>query len=119
MHNVRGSRWSLPNTRTLTIIAQDPSVRIGKRILTSEVEIPAEELLPGPCGYRVNVIDYDVTTNTLYEPAIFKPLPDGSYQDPFKRPDTGATAKLVRFNGSLLNDPPSMPRTSMRSRCGS
>ena len=105
MHNVRGSRWSLPNTRTLTIIAQDPSVRFGKSILTSEVEIPAEELLSGPCGYRVNVVDYDVATNILYEPAIFKPLPDGNYQDPFKRPDTGSTAKRAKFEESLLNDP--------------
>lgn len=105
MRNVRGSRHSLPNTRTLTIIAQDPSVRIGRRILTSKVEIPAEDLLPGPRGYRVNVIDYDVTTNTLYQPAVFEPLPDGNYQDPFALPDRPSAARLKKYEDSLLNDP--------------
>ena len=45
------------NTQRLTIVAQDPSVRTGRRILTAEVDIPAEELLPGPRGYHVSVID--------------------------------------------------------------
>ena len=58
-----------PNSRKLTIIAQDPSVRVRDKILTTEIEIPAEELLPGPRGYRVNVIDYDASTGVLYEPA--------------------------------------------------
>jgi hypothetical protein len=105
MRNVRGSRHSLPNTRTLTIIAQDPSVRIGRRILISEVEIPAEELLAGPCGYRVNVIDYDVTTNTLYQSAVFDPLPDGNYQDPFAFPTHRSVGRLAKYEESLLSDP--------------
>ena len=105
MRNVRGSRRSLPNTRTLTIIAQDPSVRIGNTILTAEVEIPAEELLAGPCGYRVNVVDYDVTTNTLYEPAVFKPLPDGNYRDPFERRSISSARQRAKFDNSLLSDP--------------
>lgn len=105
MRNVRGSRHSLPNTRTLTIIAQDPSVRIGRKILTSKIEIPAEDLLPGPRGYRVNVIDYDVTTNTLYQPAVFEPLPDGNYQDPFALPDRLTPARLKKYEDSLLSDP--------------
>ena len=33
---------------------------------TAEVEIPAEELLPGPRGYRVSVIDYDSSANVIY-----------------------------------------------------
>ena len=45
-------------TRPLTILAQDPSVldKDGVPLLTS-VDVPAEELAPGPCGYRVRVID--------------------------------------------------------------
>jgi hypothetical protein len=57
----------------MTIIAQDPSVLVnngrGKRILTAQVDVPAEDLAPGPSGHRVNLIDYDSSTNTLYKPA--------------------------------------------------
>ena len=35
-------------TRKLTIIAQDPSVKVDGKILRTQVEIPAEELQPGP-----------------------------------------------------------------------
>jgi hypothetical protein len=92
---MRKPRHSLPNTRKLTIIAQDPSVRIGGKIVTAQVDVPAEELLPGPRGYRVSVIDYDTATNSLYEPATFRTLSNGDYEDPFKgKPDT-----------RLLNDP--------------
>jgi hypothetical protein len=62
-----------PRTRKMTIIAQDPSVRVKKgqtaRILTAEVDVPAEDLAPGPSGHRVQVIDYDSSNNTLYKPA--------------------------------------------------
>src|SRR5256885_2258530 len=39
-----------PQVRThrLTVIAQDPSVKADGRILTAEVDVPAEELRPGP-----------------------------------------------------------------------
>ena len=57
-------------TRTLTIIAQDPGFRMKRsgngEIIIAKAEVPAEELLPGPTGYRVKVIDYDVSTDTLY-----------------------------------------------------
>ena len=65
----------------MTIIAQDPSIRVGGRILTTEVEIPAEELAAGPCGYRVNVVDYDASTDTLYTPAQYPPSKDGVLKD--------------------------------------
>src|SRR3984885_8383923 len=85
MRNVRGTRHSLPNTRTLTAIAQDPSIKFRDKILTTELRIPAEDLLPGPCGYRVNVIDYDSTTNTLYEPMTYGEQDSrGKYVDPLK-----------------------------------
>jgi hypothetical protein len=95
-----------PFTRKLTIVAQDPSIKIGGRILTADVEIPAEELLPGPCGYRVNVIDYDTTANVLYEPAKFKELNNGLAGDPFA---WAAAKKQLRsptnFNKALLENP--------------
>ena len=58
-------------TRRMLIVAQDPAVLDdqGKPLVT-EVDVPAEELAPGPCGYRVHVIDYDSSTRTLYKPAV-------------------------------------------------
>lgn len=58
----------LPRTRRLTVLAQDPSIRHKGKILRTQVEVPAEELSPGPRGYRVHVIDYDVSTDTFYRP---------------------------------------------------
>jgi hypothetical protein len=58
-----------PRERTVTIIAQDPSVRIGDEILLARITIPAENLSSGPVGYRVEVVDFDATTDTLYTPA--------------------------------------------------
>src|SRR5258706_14798042 len=49
-------------TRRMSVIAQVPSVRIDGQILMSEIEIPAEDLDPGPIGYRVQVVDYDSST---------------------------------------------------------
>ena len=71
-------------TRKLTIIAQDPSVSINGKILRTEVEIPAEELQPGPWGYRVHTVDYDSSTSTLYQPLKYPALNDGVNADPFK-----------------------------------
>jgi hypothetical protein len=89
-----------PRNRRLTIIAQDPSVRAGARkILTTEVEVPAEELAPGPRGYRVHVVDYDTSTGTLYMPREYDPLKDGQYPDPYK--ERAARAD----NLELLDDP--------------
>ena len=39
-------------------------------MLTALIEIPNEELAPGPRGYRVQVIDYDASTRILYRPAV-------------------------------------------------
>ena len=49
-------------TRKLTIIAQDPSVQDQGRVVTAQIDVPAEKLWPGPTGYRVHVIDYDAST---------------------------------------------------------
>src|SRR5262245_52431844 len=47
--------------RYMTIIAQDPSVTDSGQILTARVAVPAEDLVAGPMGYRVQVVDYDST----------------------------------------------------------
>ena len=71
-------------TRKLTIIAQDPSV-LGPEgeVLTTAIEIPAEEISPGPRGYRVHVVDYDSSTDTFYAPPRYDEVKDGCYTDPF------------------------------------
>jgi len=54
-------------TRTLSVIAQDPSVRdINNKILMSKINIPQEALDPGPIGYRVQVVDYDTTAERFH-----------------------------------------------------
>ncbi len=64
--------------RKMRIVAQDPSVTVGGRILTAEVDVPAEELAPGPRGYRVHVIDYDASSGHLYAPLEYAPPVPGS-----------------------------------------
>lgn len=73
------------HTRKLTIIAQDPSVKVKGRILRTEVDVPAEDLQPGPWGYRVHTVDYDSSTETLYKPREYPPLSDAINGDPYKR----------------------------------
>lgn len=54
-------------TRTLSVIAQDPSVRDGKnKILMSKINVPQEALDPGPIGYRIQVVDYDTTAERFH-----------------------------------------------------
>ena len=88
-------------SQKFTIIAQDPSVTVWDlglqkiKILTTQVEIPAEELAPGPRGCRVQVVDYDSSTGILYPPFRYRVLEDGQYNDPF----------LNESDQTLLNDP--------------
>jgi hypothetical protein len=79
-----------PRKRVLTVIAQDPQIQFEGRILRAQVEIPAEELRPGPWGYRVQVVDYDVSTDIFY-----KPRDTGLEGDPYAEAD----------DATLLNDP--------------
>ncbi|GAY16836.1 hypothetical protein [Mycobacterium sp. shizuoka-1] len=75
-----------PRAVAVTIIAQDPSVKDrAKRILTSEVAIPAERLEPGPRSHRFFVVDYDTTTKTARCPVRLTD-PDGQFVDRFKDP---------------------------------
>ena len=61
-----------PHTHKVTILAQDPSAPIF-----AEVDVPYETPIPGPCGYRVRVIDYDSSTGKLYRPGHFPIEPEG------------------------------------------
>ena len=69
MPKARHPVHSLPNSRTLTVIAPDPAVKVGGRTPTTELTIPAEELLAGPCGHRVN------ECQRASCPAFSRPLP--------------------------------------------
>ena len=87
-----------PRTRKLTIIAQDPSVTVDGKILTARIDIPAEEISPGPKGYRVNVIDYDVSTGKLYQPLEYDEMKEGKYPDPFEEAAKRHRDKLLLEN---------------------
>lgn len=89
---------NIPRTRRLTIVAQDPSIKKDGKILTASVDVPAEEFAPGPCGYRVHVIDYDSTTGSHYIPLSYPPPINGQYKDPFDR-------KKIRNDSAMLDNP--------------
>ena len=107
MRNVRGTRHSLPYARTLTAIAQDPSVKFRGRILTTQLTVPAEALIEGPCGHRVNVIDYNSSTGTLYEPLVYPQPKNGKCVDPFalKKENGGSAEQRRRADQRLIDDP--------------
>ena len=93
-------------TRKLTIVAQDPAVKDKRgRILTAEVEVPAEELARGPLGYRVHVIDYDGSTRTLYGRSSTAP--------PRRRLQGSVSAAVQQDHPRRI--PSSTPRTSTPS----
>jgi hypothetical protein len=54
--------------RRLVVVAQDPNVRRAGKVVTAEIEVPYEELEPGPVGHRAHVVDYNSTTQTMYRP---------------------------------------------------
>ena len=63
------STYSRPERRLLTVIAQDPGVTTADgKVLMTKVEVPAEELAPGPCGHRVQIVDFDGSANVFYRP---------------------------------------------------
>lgn len=60
-------------TRPMYVLAQDCGVRSRRRnnpILTARVPIAWENLFGGPTGHRVQVVDYDASTGTMYDPAL-------------------------------------------------
>ncbi len=95
-------------SRLLTILGQDPSLRDSRgRVVTARVAVPNERLGEGPCGYRVQVVDFDASSDRLYVP---RPAADmGTVHDP-KDPyavDGARDEKLParRFNARYLDDP--------------
>ena len=72
-------------TRPLTIFAQDPSIRVDQEPVLTTINVPAEHLAPGPCGYRIRVVDYDASTGTLYKP--MRESSKGEYVDQFAGKD--------------------------------
>ena len=56
-------------TRQMWVLPQDAGVRRDGRILTASVPVAYEDLEAGPIGHRVQVVDYDASTQTLYKPA--------------------------------------------------
>ena len=94
------------NTRKMTILMQDPSVRIGGRLVFAQVDLPYEDLAPGPVGYRVRVADFDASANVLYMP--FQPVPDrdGVPQDKYAYTGADNDAKAYKaWENQLLSDP--------------
>jgi hypothetical protein len=70
----------------MTVIAQDPGITTrGGKALTTRVEVPAEDLAPGPSGHRVQVVDYDSSSNTFY-----RPRPTSAEDDPYANIDDPA-----------------------------
>ena len=59
-------RSQAPASRTLTVFAQDPSLTDRGRILTTSLRVPAEKVGPGPRGARIQVVDYDASTDRFY-----------------------------------------------------
>jgi len=51
--------------RYMTVIAQDPSVRRNGKIVMAKVAVPSEDLVKGPVGYRVQLVDYDATRRSF------------------------------------------------------
>ncbi len=78
------------STHILRILAQDPTVRVGGKLLVADVVVPAERLFDGPWGHRVQVVDYDASTGALLAPLRYATDAKGRVVDPFARV---ATAK--------------------------
>src|SRR3954470_1615780 len=72
---------SRPPTRSLAIVAKDPSVMVDDHVLMARIEVPSEKLSPGPRGSRIHVVDLDASTRKFYRRVEY---PDG-VEDPFAR----------------------------------
>lgn len=93
------------NTRTLTILAQDPAVRLGGRLAFAQVEVPYEDLAPGPTGHRVKVVDFDASADVLYAALEQELDAAGEPRDVFAAPEGASAAQLRAWEARLLADP--------------
>lgn len=99
---------STAHSRMLTILAQDPAVRLGQEaaLAFTQVEVPAEELAWGPTGYRVKVVDYDASAECLYLARAVYRDELGNYIDPYARRTVGgAVEEQASYEARLLGDP--------------
>lgn len=84
-----------PRWLELTVIAQDPTVKIGEDIVRSSVRVPAEVFQPGPRGHRFHVVDYDATRPA---PVRFYELDtDKAAQDAYRKGTGLALTSNVAF----------------------
>jgi hypothetical protein len=103
-----------PRLRKMTIVAQDPSVRVNGRIVTAEMAVPVDRLEPGPRSHRFHVVDYDAAAGKLL-PAADLTDPDvnpsergWSYRDQFARPETRQDERQRfpdGYDATLISDP--------------
>lgn len=93
------------NTQRLTILAQDPAVRVNGALALEQVDIPQEILADGPTGYRVKVVDFDASTNLYYSPHHYQQTPEGNIDDPFVLPSGLTAAQRKAFDRSLIENP--------------
>jgi hypothetical protein len=94
------------NSRKMTMLVQDPSVRIAGKLVFQQVDLVYEDLAPGPTGYRVKVVDYDASADVLYTP--FEPAADvdGVPQDKYAYTGPAADTKAYKaWEQALLADP--------------
>lgn len=83
----------------LRVIAQDPTVLDREwQVLTSRVSLPPEYLASGPWGYRVQVIDYDSSTDKLYPPLDYEMDANGAVVDPFSDTSPNELADDPKFH---------------------
>ena len=81
----------------MPVLAQDPGIGgADGQILTASVAVPWEELDDGPIGHRVQVVDYDATTRTMYEPRAGRPRRRA--QPGRQRGDPGRSRRSTRGN---------------------
>ncbi|WP_217283938.1 hypothetical protein [Pseudaquabacterium terrae] len=89
-----------------TILAQDPVVRgPGGELVFARVAVPLETLSIGPTGYRLKVVDFNASTNRLYEAHNYATDADGRIVDPYAVPNTGGVRARRRFENDVLADP--------------
>jgi hypothetical protein len=94
------------NTRKLTILAQDPAVRIGGKLVFTQIDLPYEDLAPGPVGYRVKVVDFDASADVLYAPYKAVIDGDGVPVDRYAAPKLEASDPAYQaWEQALLADP--------------
>ncbi|MFN6992888.1 MAG: hypothetical protein ACK4PH_01720 [Aquincola tertiaricarbonis] len=92
-------------TRKLTILAQDPSIRVNGTCAFAQVDNPAEVLSSGPTGYCVKVVDFDASANVLYAPRHYLPDPASQDDDPYVPKEGQPLAARKRWEAKVLADP--------------